>query len=154
MALFTPTATPRILINGPPELPALMDASICRYRGPLGVRSALTTGVNGLANLESCVCISAFRKSIAAELNLSRSMISSMEALERCSSKFNVRMSQLLFFAEELEGELVKKTGGKLNVSSRVLAILEAIYSHRPRTDIGSPSGYHLYRRPAVPLTV
>lgn len=73
------------------------------------------------------------QKQIATELDLSQSMISeiesgsksvSLEVLERYSTKLNVRMSQLLFFAEELESEPVK-TKGKLIVASRVLSLLE-----------------------------
>lgn len=73
------------------------------------------------------------QKQIAAELELSQSMISeiesgsksvSMDVLEKYSSTFNVRMSQLLFFAEELESEPVKLRG-KLIVASRVLSLLE-----------------------------
>jgi len=75
------------------------------------------------------------QKQLASELDLSQSMISeiesgtkavSMEVLERYSRNLNVRMSQLLFFAEELEGEPVK-TRGKLIVASRVLSILESL---------------------------
>lgn len=75
------------------------------------------------------------QKRIATELDLSQSMISeiesgsksvSMEILERYSTKLDVRMSQLLFFAEELQGEPVK-TKGKLIVASRVLSLLERL---------------------------
>lgn len=75
------------------------------------------------------------QKQIAGELELSQSMVSeiesgtksvSMEVLERYSAKFNVRMSQLLFFAEELEGEPIK-TRGKLIIASRVLSLLDAL---------------------------
>ncbi|MUO45408.1 helix-turn-helix domain-containing protein [Agrobacterium vitis] len=75
------------------------------------------------------------QKELAAELELSQSMVSeienggksvSMEVLERYSAKLDVRMSQLLFFAEELDGEPVK-TKGKLIVASRVLQLLEKL---------------------------
>lgn len=75
------------------------------------------------------------QKELAAELELSQSMVSeienggksvSMEVLERYSAKLNVRMSQLLFFAEELDGEPVK-TKGKLIVANRVLQLLEKL---------------------------
>jgi transcriptional regulator with XRE-family HTH domain len=75
------------------------------------------------------------QKQIANQLNLSQSMISeiesgaksvSMEVLERYSTKLNVRMSQLLFFAEELEVEPVKSRG-KLIVATRVLALLDSL---------------------------
>ena len=72
---------------------------------------------------------------IANELELSQSMISeiesgakpvSMDVLERYSAKLNVRMSQLLFFAEELEGEPLR-TRGKLIIANRVLKLLDAL---------------------------
>nr|MBA4768908.1 helix-turn-helix transcriptional regulator [Sphingobium sp.] len=75
------------------------------------------------------------QKKIAAELEISQSMISdiesgskevSMELLEKYSSSFNVKMSQLLFFAEELDAQGVK-TKGKLIVAPRVLALLERL---------------------------
>lgn len=75
------------------------------------------------------------QKQISNEVELSQSMISdiesgnkevSMDVLERYSEKLNVRMSQLLFFAEELEGEPVR-TRGKLIIANRVLKLLEAL---------------------------
>ena len=72
---------------------------------------------------------------LADEVGLSQSMISeiergtkqvSIETLERYSSKLGVRMSQLMFFAEELENQPVQKRG-KLIVASNVLKILEAL---------------------------
>lgn len=75
------------------------------------------------------------QKQMAAQLGLSQSMISeiegkikpaSLEILERYSLTFNVRMSQLLFFAEELEGEPVR-TKGKLIIANRVLKLLEKL---------------------------
>lgn len=50
----------------------------------------------------------------------------SLEILERYSSKLGVRMSQLLFFAEELEGHPpIKK--GQLIVAQKVLQLLRAL---------------------------
>lgn len=75
------------------------------------------------------------QKQLAAELQLSQSMVSeiesgikpvSMEVLERYSGKFNIRMSQLLFFAEELKGEPVMSRG-KLIIANRVLSLLDAL---------------------------
>ena len=75
------------------------------------------------------------QKELASELEVSQSMISevengvkavSMELLERYSTKLDVRMSQLLFFAEELDGEPIK-TKGKLIIASRVLGLLEKL---------------------------
>jgi transcriptional regulator with XRE-family HTH domain len=75
------------------------------------------------------------QKQIATQLELSQSMISeiesglksvSMEVLERYSATFDVRMSQLLFFAEELESEPLK-TKGRLIVASRVLSLLDRL---------------------------
>lgn len=75
------------------------------------------------------------QKQIAAELDLSQSMISeiesgtkpvSMEVLEKYSENLNIRMSQLLLFAEELDGEPVK-TRGRLFIADRVLKLLERL---------------------------
>ncbi|MDI6026163.1 helix-turn-helix transcriptional regulator [Corticibacterium sp. UT-5YL-CI-8] len=75
------------------------------------------------------------QKELASELEISQSMISeiehghktvSMELLERYSLKLDVRMSKLLFFAEELEGEPIR-TKGKLIIANRVLQLLEAL---------------------------
>jgi transcriptional regulator with XRE-family HTH domain len=75
------------------------------------------------------------QKELASELEISQSMVSevesgtksvSMELLERYSEKLDVRMSQLLFFAEELDGEPVK-TKGKLIIASKVLTMLERL---------------------------
>lgn len=72
---------------------------------------------------------------MSKELNLSQSMISeiergtksvSMEVLERYSTKLDIRMSQLLFFAEEIEGE-PPLTRGKLIVANKVLQLLDAL---------------------------
>jgi transcriptional regulator with XRE-family HTH domain len=75
------------------------------------------------------------QKQIADQLKLSQSMISeiengskavSMDVLERYSIKLNIRMSQLLFFAEELDGE-IPKAKGKLIIANRVISILEKL---------------------------
>jgi transcriptional regulator with XRE-family HTH domain len=75
------------------------------------------------------------QKQIATALNISQSMVSeiesgakpvSMDVLERYSTKLNIRMSQLLFFAEELEGEPLK-TRGKLIVANRALKLLDTL---------------------------
>ncbi len=75
------------------------------------------------------------QKDMASELQLSQSMISeiekgtksvSMEILERYSNRFDVRMSKLLFFAEELQGEPVK-TKGKLIIANKTLQLLDAL---------------------------
>lgn len=75
------------------------------------------------------------QKQIAQNLEISQSMISeiesgsksvSMEILERYSKNLNVRMSQLLFFAEELDGQPVK-TRGRLIVAPHVLTLLERL---------------------------
>ena len=77
---------------------------------------------------------------LAKELGLSQSMISEIErnakpvtidVLERYSAKLGIRMSQLMFFAEELEGAPVQKRG-KLIVASRVLKILESFSPKEP----------------------
>lgn len=75
------------------------------------------------------------QKQIATELELSQSMISeiesgtksvSMEVLEKYSTTLNIRMSQLLFFAEELDGEPLKMRG-KLIIANRVLKLLDKL---------------------------
>lgn len=75
------------------------------------------------------------QKEIAAKLELSQSMISeiekgskpvSMEVLEKYSSNFSVRMSDLLFFAEELDGEPIK-TRGKLLIANGALKLLDSL---------------------------
>jgi len=75
------------------------------------------------------------QKQIAVELDLSQSLISeiescakpvSMDVLEKYSTKLNIRMSQLLFFAEEL-GDEPLKTRGKLIVANRVLKLLDSL---------------------------
>ena len=75
------------------------------------------------------------QQQIAKELDLSQSMISeiengsksvSMDVLQRYSSSFNIRVSQLMFFAEELEENPPKKKG-KLIIANRVLKLLDAL---------------------------
>lgn len=75
------------------------------------------------------------QKQMATELELSQSMISeiesgtkqvSMDVLEKYSSKLDVRMSQLLFFAEELVEEPIRSRG-KLIVANKVLKLLEKL---------------------------
>lgn len=75
------------------------------------------------------------QKQIAKELDLSQSMVSeiesgakpvTMDVLEKYSSKLNIRMSQLLFFAEELGGDPLK-TRGKLIIGNRILKLLDAL---------------------------
>lgn len=72
---------------------------------------------------------------LAKELNISQSLISeiergqktvSMEVLERYSSNLNIRMSQLLFFAEEIESEPPQRRG-KLIVAGKVLSLLDKL---------------------------
>lgn len=69
---------------------------------------------------------------LAERLSISQSMISdiergtksvSLDILERYSKKLGIRMSQLLFFAEELDGQPLPKKG-RLIVASHVLDIL------------------------------
>lgn len=75
------------------------------------------------------------QKQIANELSLSQSMISEIESgtktvsidvLEKYSKKLNIRMSQLVFFAEELADNPTKGRG-KLFIADKVLALLSAI---------------------------
>jgi hypothetical protein len=49
----------------------------------------------------------------------------SMELLEKYSKGLRVRMSQLMLFAEELEGTPIQKRG-KLLIAGNVLKLLEA----------------------------
>jgi hypothetical protein len=50
----------------------------------------------------------------------------SMEVLEKYSKNLDIRMSQLLFFAEELDGEPLR-TRGKLIIANRVLKLLDTL---------------------------
>ena len=72
---------------------------------------------------------------LAEKLSLSQSMISdiergakevSVEVLEKYSKELGIRMSQLLFFAEELDGYPPQKRG-KLVIANRVLELLRAL---------------------------
>lgn len=75
------------------------------------------------------------QKQVAANLSLSQSMISdlekgeksvTMDVLERYSSAFGIRMSQLMLFAEELSDDPVK-TKGKLIVAPKIISLLEKL---------------------------
>lgn len=75
------------------------------------------------------------QKQIASELSLSQSMISEIESgtksvsidvLEKYSQRLNIRMSQLVFFAEELADNPAKGKG-KLFIANKVISILSAI---------------------------
>lgn len=70
---------------------------------------------------------------LAEELGVAQSLISdvegsrkgvSMDLLERYSEALNVRMSQLLFFAEEIDGQPIGRRG-KLIIADGVLKLLE-----------------------------
>ena len=72
---------------------------------------------------------------LAERVSLSQSMISdiergakevSVEVLEKYSKELGIRMSQLLFFAEELDGQPPQKRG-RLVVANRVLELLRAL---------------------------
>lgn len=77
---------------------------------------------------------------MAARLSVAQSLVSdiergrknvTMDILEAYSSAVGVRMSQLLFFAEEIDGQPI--TGrGRLIVAEKVLAALEHL---KPRRD-------------------
>ena len=75
------------------------------------------------------------QQEIAETVGVSQSLVSDVEAvrkgvslelLERYSRGLGIRMSQLLFFAEELEGEPLKRRG-KLFIAERVLRLLESL---------------------------
>jgi transcriptional regulator with XRE-family HTH domain len=75
------------------------------------------------------------QQEIAETVGVSQSLVSDVEAarkgvslelLERYSRALGIRMSQLLFFAEELEGEPLKRRG-KLFIAERVLRLLESL---------------------------
>ncbi|MGE0668349.1 MAG: helix-turn-helix domain-containing protein [Sphingomonadales bacterium] len=77
---------------------------------------------------------------LAETIGVSQSFISDIEAnrksvsydlLQKYSQGLNIRMSQLLFFAEEISGENVKRKGNLL-FADRILALLEKI---RPSVD-------------------
>lgn len=75
------------------------------------------------------------QKQLSERIEISQSMISdvekgnksvSMELLEKYSSNLNIRMSELLFFAEEInDGSFL--TRGKLIVAPRVIALLDRL---------------------------
>jgi transcriptional regulator with XRE-family HTH domain len=75
------------------------------------------------------------QQEIAETVGVSQSLVSDVEAarkgvslelLDRYSRALGIRMSQLLFFAEELEGEPLKRRG-KLFIAERVLRLLESL---------------------------
>lgn len=72
---------------------------------------------------------------LAERIEVSQSMISDVEAgrksvsmdlLESYSRALNIRMSQLLFFAEEIEGQPIARRG-QLIIAEGVLRLLESI---------------------------
>jgi transcriptional regulator with XRE-family HTH domain len=72
---------------------------------------------------------------MAAKLGVAQSMISdieggrksvSMDILERYSQSLGIKMSNLLFFAEEIEGQPIARRG-QLIIAERVLNLLEKI---------------------------
>jgi len=72
---------------------------------------------------------------IAKRLSVSQSLVSDVEAgrknvsmdlLEAYSNAVGVRMSQLLFFAEEIEGQPIAGRG-KLIIADKVLRLLEKL---------------------------
>ena len=77
---------------------------------------------------------------LAEQLSLSQSMISeiergaksvSLETLERYSTGLGIRMSQLMFFAEEIENEPPLKRG-KLIIANHVLKLLDKMKPDEP----------------------
>ena len=75
------------------------------------------------------------QKQMAEVVGVSQSLISDVESakksvsidlIERYSDALGIRMSQLLFFAEEIEGVPVEKRG-KLIIAERVLQLLEKL---------------------------
>lgn len=72
---------------------------------------------------------------ISGALGVSQSLISdvetgrksvSMDLLQRYSEVLGIRMSQLLFFAEEIEDEPIQRRG-KLLVAEKIIKLLDAI---------------------------
>ena len=72
---------------------------------------------------------------LSKQLELSQSMISgiergtksvTLEVLERYSTGLGIRMSQLMFFAEQIEGD-PPVSRGKLIVASKILKVLDAL---------------------------
>lgn len=79
---------------------------------------------------------------LANELGVTQSLVSDIEAsrknvsidlIEKYSKALNIRMSQLLFFAEEIEGIPIKNKG-KLIIADKVLKILERLKPHESKT--------------------
>lgn len=75
---------------------------------------------------------------LSEKLSLSQSMISdiergakevSVEVLEKYSTQLGIRMSQLVFFAEELIGQPLPKRG-RLIIANRVLDLLRTLAPH------------------------
>lgn len=82
---------------------------------------------------------------MAQKIELSQSMISEIESgsksvsidvIYKYSNKLNIRMSQLLFFAEELDADPIK-VKGKLIVGGHILKLLDAL-SPREVADVSS----------------
>ncbi len=80
------------------------------------------------------------QEELGERLDLSQSMISeiergaksvSLETLQRYSNGLGIRMSQLMFFAEEIEGEPPLKRG-RLIIANRVLKLLDALRPDEP----------------------
>jgi len=72
---------------------------------------------------------------MAAKLGVAQSMVSdiegsrknvTMDLLEAYSQAVGIRMSQLLFFAEEIEGQPIAKRG-QLIVADKVIKLLEKL---------------------------
>lgn len=72
---------------------------------------------------------------LAAKLDVAQSLVSdveggrkgvSMDLLERYSEALGIRMSQLLFFAEQIEGQPIGRRG-KLIIAESVLKLLERL---------------------------
>jgi transcriptional regulator with XRE-family HTH domain len=72
---------------------------------------------------------------MAAKLGITQSMVSdvegsrknvTMDLLEAYSSGVGIRMSQLLFFAEEIEGQPIARRG-QLIVADKVIKLLERL---------------------------
>ena len=77
---------------------------------------------------------------LAVELGVSQSLISDIEAgrksvsldlLERYSTSLGIKMSQLMFFAEELEGQPIQRRG-KLIIAEGVLTLLQRLQPDEP----------------------
>lgn len=75
---------------------------------------------------------------LSDKLSLSQSMISdiergakevSVEVLEKYSIQLGIRMSQLVFFAEELDGQPLQKRG-RLIIANHVLDLLRTLAPH------------------------